>query len=137
MDWDTLKLCYVRSSMAWFTTQNVTKQWGDDWNDVPYEHNAGRPYKYHADSKYDQEKSEWEIFQVAWNGPYSDPADALNQLNSPWSVQAINRCAVPWLSYSNWLKDPNPTLHIYAGVTLREFIRLMRAAGGMVFMPVE
>jgi hypothetical protein len=38
------KLCYVSGSFAWFTTQELSKQWGDDWNDAPYEHNAGSPY---------------------------------------------------------------------------------------------
>jgi hypothetical protein len=26
------KLCYVEDSWAYFTTQDVTKQWGDDWD---------------------------------------------------------------------------------------------------------
>lgn len=37
--------CYVEGNRAWFTTQSLDKQWGDDWNDAPYEHNAGRPYE--------------------------------------------------------------------------------------------
>lgn len=39
------KLCYVKGSFAYFTTQELSKQWGDDWNDAPYEHNAGEPYE--------------------------------------------------------------------------------------------
>ena len=37
------KLCYVEGQKAWFT-DNFEKQWGDDWNDKPYECNAGEPY---------------------------------------------------------------------------------------------
>lgn len=34
------KLCYVDDGFAYFTTKPLTEQWGDDWNDAPYEHNA-------------------------------------------------------------------------------------------------
>lgn len=37
------KLCYVDGQKAWFT-DNFEKQWGDDWNDKPYECNAEEPY---------------------------------------------------------------------------------------------
>ncbi|OGN14800.1 MAG: hypothetical protein A3J47_00270 [Candidatus Yanofskybacteria bacterium RIFCSPHIGHO2_02_FULL_43_22] len=37
-------LCFVEGNTAYFTTQELSKQWGDDWNDAPYEHNAERPY---------------------------------------------------------------------------------------------
>lgn len=38
------RLCYVEGDWAYFTTQPLDKQWGDDWDDAPYEHNAGEPY---------------------------------------------------------------------------------------------
>lgn len=37
------KLCYVDNNEAWFTS-DFKHQWGDDWDDRPYEHNAGSPY---------------------------------------------------------------------------------------------
>lgn len=37
------KLCYVEGNKAWFT-DNFENQWGDDWDDKPYEDNAGYPY---------------------------------------------------------------------------------------------
>ena len=49
------KLCYVEGNIAYFTTQDLDKQWGDDWDDAPYEHNAGLPYLpsvyYYADGR--------------------------------------------------------------------------------------
>jgi len=30
-------LCYVSGPWAYFTTQALNKQWGDDWDDAPYE----------------------------------------------------------------------------------------------------
>ncbi len=37
-------LCYVDEPWAYFTPAALTDQWGDDWNDTPYEHNAEEPY---------------------------------------------------------------------------------------------
>ena len=39
-----MRLCYVSGCFAYFTSKDLTEQWGDDWNDAPYEHNAGEPY---------------------------------------------------------------------------------------------
>jgi hypothetical protein len=32
-----LILCYIDDDYAYFTEQSLDKQWGDDWNDAPYE----------------------------------------------------------------------------------------------------
>ena len=37
-------LCFVDKTWAYFTTKPIESQWGDDWDDAPYEHNAGEPY---------------------------------------------------------------------------------------------
>ena len=37
-------LCYVDGAFAYFTTRPLAEQWGDDWDDAPYEHNAETPY---------------------------------------------------------------------------------------------
>ena len=37
-------LCYVDKPWAYFTTQKLEDQWGDDWEDIPYQHNAEEPY---------------------------------------------------------------------------------------------
>lgn len=39
-----MRLCYVSGPFAYFTSKELSEQWGDDWNDAPYEHNAGEPY---------------------------------------------------------------------------------------------
>lgn len=68
---DDAKLCYISGGhdydkdepnewIAFFTTKELSEQWGDDWNDSPYEHNAGWPYLPHKHYKgYDREKKEW------------------------------------------------------------------------------
>lgn len=41
---DAAVLCYVDGQRAYFTTAKLADQWGDDWDDALYEHNAGEPY---------------------------------------------------------------------------------------------
>lgn len=42
-------LCYMETNyedhiVFWFATCDATECWGDDWDDAPFEHNAGEPY---------------------------------------------------------------------------------------------
>lgn len=122
----TAVLCYVENSWAFFTTRRLVDQWGDDWDDVPYESNAGRPYEWHSESS----DEPWEIIKVAWDGPFNTP-DYMHH-NSPWSVQSINAGAVAWLNTARWVhKHP---VSIPAGVTLEEFQRLINKGGGRVYL---
>ena len=109
-----------------FFTPVFDKQWGDDWNDAPYEHNAGYPY----DETRSEEKDEkghfvWvehEILQVSFG--VSDTRmwvkypDDYGCGNSPFSVDDINHGAVAWIYGSGGGKY----LNISGGITLREFI---------------
>lgn len=130
----TEKLCYVYGNTAYFTTQALSDQWGDDWDDAPYEHNAGRPYSpsiyYYADGT--QKKSErdwnadgspkWTILKAKFTGAFRQPCDGV--INSEYSVEQINSGAVPWLSV--------PFAGLYAGASLAEFREFIRRAGGTV-----
>lgn len=125
-------LCYISNNFAYFTTRALSKQWGDDWNDAPYEHNAGPPY-------YDREEPQkWKITVVAYQHPkYETPADfAIIASEGRWepaphsrySVEMINRKNVAWLA-DYWTR--NSTLPpIFAGTTMSEFIRMIRETGG-------
>jgi hypothetical protein len=119
------RLCYVTGPWAWFTTQEVTKQWGDDWDDAPYEHNAREPYTAYRKDEH------WELLRVAWEGPFKAPCDGV--LNSGFSVQQINRGDVAWLRPWSWTRDPS-LRPIPAGTTFDEFRRLVEAAGGYVYI---
>lgn len=129
-------LCYVDGSWAWFTTQELSEQWGDDWNDAPYEHNAGSPYFF---DKHDEKqgKTPWTIVQVAFNSSLEAPTEW--HRNSPYSVQDINNKAIPWLQtgkYGPKDKEGNP-VQIWAGTTLSEFIRLIEITKGTVYLDEE
>lgn len=138
------KLCYIENNFAYFTTQELDKQWGDDWNDTPYEHNAGEPYgpvrtySYVKDgeltrgSDYNEDGTpKWEIYKVAYNGPWDikTPADIAGG-NSQYSVQMINNKLTPWL-----VKSPDKVL--FAGATISEFVQFIEDCGGTVYLPKQ
>ena len=77
-----LKLCYCANNIMYFTS-DMASQWGDDWDDSPYEHNAGPPYE---DGR--------TIRKIKFRGHFIEPCSFY--LNSPYSVQDINNGAVPW-----------------------------------------
>jgi hypothetical protein len=118
----SMKLCYCDGPWAYFTNQPLDKQWGDDWNDAPYEHNAGRPYNSGGEI----------ITKVAWDGPFELPGGGM--CNSPYSVERINAGAVPWLVTSQW--EDGPVVVIPAGVDLVEFCDLIKQGGGSVYSPI-
>jgi len=121
---DKALLCYVDGDhWAYFTTQALDKQWGDDWNDVPYEHNAGRPYT----------GSSWEIVTILFSSSHQLPG--ANQMNSPYSVEKINADAIPWLKPEKW--DAKTVKTIYPGTSIRQFIRLIIDSGGHIYLEME
>lgn len=122
-------LCYVSGHWAYFTTRKLADQWGDDWNDAPYEHNAGSPYEFHeSDAK--RGTDPWEISKVAWDGEFETPDEG--HCNSPYSVQQINAGVVAWLRTSRWKAGEITVIH--AGVTLDEFCELIRKGGGKIYL---
>ena len=120
---DVFRLCYIVGDWAYFTTQALTEQWGDDWNDAPYEHNAGRPYEWRDDGE------PWEILKVAFEGRFYRPCDGT--INSAWAVRDINAGAVPWLEA--W-GDDGPGSTLMAGATYDEFVEFVERHGGTVYV---
>jgi len=118
-------LCYVESRCAWFTTQPVQKQWGDDWNDAPYEHNAGDPYEYSPRDG----REPYRLYRAYFEANYETPADRAWSGNSWVSVETINSGAMAWLSPTQEGLPP-----IMAGTTLRDFIRIILDGGGSVYL---
>lgn len=114
------RLCYVANNVAYFTTTSLEEQWGDDWNDVPYEHNAGLPY----DSS---KKNSWEIVAVRFAGPFVTPR--YGYTNSPYSVEIINKGVVPWLRTEE--HEPN-VVEIFAGVSIKKFAKLIKKGEGKI-----
>lgn len=120
-------LCYISGAWAYFTTQSLSEQWGDDWNDAPYEQNAGAPYRYSEGDK-KKGRQPWQIFKVAWEGPFETPCILPN---SRFSVKMINAGAIAWLRTDQWCKNQ---IIIPAGTPLDRFVELIREAGGEVYI---
>jgi len=119
IEYNEYKLCYVDesteegSSYDWnsedasekprfvnmyFTSTDLKKQWGDDWDDAPYEHNAEIPYD-------DDGNEETEILAISV--PQTD--ERIMQLprdifycggNSPLCVAQINSGLCAWIYIS-------------------------------------
>ncbi len=90
------RLCYVDGPLMYFTDRFDT-QWGDDWDDAPYEHNAGTPYEFIMGNDDNSERGH--LVLAAWtdrDGMTMTPCDA-SGYNSRYSVKDINAGAVAWL----------------------------------------
>jgi hypothetical protein len=127
---ETYKLCYISGDWAYFTTQSLEEQWGDDWNDAPYEHNAGDPY---TDWR-NENGPDWVVDKVAFETSLTDPS--YNVLNSRYSVEDINKLkAVPWLFGDKWSRRPG--MKIWAGTSYPEFVKMIQEEGGTVYERVK
>ncbi len=125
------KLCYIcprRPWLAWFTTAELRDQWGDDWNDAPYEHNAGSPYEWDTHAKCEPYELKRVVFHDA---DLETPAERACG-NSSYSVEDMNSGAVAWLVSSQW--SSGPKIAINAGVSVEKFKELIRLAGGDVYV---
>jgi len=119
-------LCYIEGNRAYFTTQSLETQRGDDWNDAPYEHNAGTPYEWSEHN--DKDIPQWEIICVYFNVNMQTPEN-IAYCNSHYSVERINHGAAAWLYSDDWHIKP-----IMAGTTLSNFKAQIKAAGGRVYV---
>ena len=111
---------------AYFTNISISSQWGDDWDDAPYEHNAGCPYDdvYNSNTK---ETTEHIILKVPFSTGVSNNywvkfPDDYGCGNSYWSVEEINLGAVPWIFAMSHGKRPRGSVSVYSGINLLEFI---------------
>lgn len=122
---DEYKLCFVDDGHAWFTRLPLKDQNGDDWDDIPYEHNADPPY--------DDEN----VIMVMYIAPdFREPR--YGYVNSPYSVDAINGGVIPWLRLRSWYGDKEIMKeNIYGGCSLKEFIRIIQKHGGKIYLQIE
>lgn len=95
-----------------FTSKPLDIQDGDDWNDVPYEHNAGSPYSRGGDKI--------KVVEIDYEMETPDHG----YLNSRYSVDMLNRGAHPWLS------DHAAQTYIQAGCTYGQFVNIIEQLPG-------
>lgn len=109
---------------AYFTGIDLKDQWGDDWDDSPYEYNAGTPYDDYTDK--DDNRVEYPILRVPFYLNFNGwdiklPRD-WGGCNSPFCVRDINAGAVAWIFYSgNGRKSSEGSIAIHAGCSPADF----------------
>lgn len=116
-------LCYVDGHRLYFT-ESLKHQWGDDWDDAPYEHNAGRPYGLHG---LDSDRPD--VFPVVVATELQAPSKYLDRRVS---VNEINKGELPWLIPPDWR---DKTIELYAGDEYQEVISTIEEDGGTVYVP--
>lgn len=119
--YNNYQLCYVDNLSdcgtmeLWFSKEDYTKVWGDDWDDAPYEHNAGEPYSEIKDGI----KNDYIKIIINCVDYTVILAPCSHTLNSNFSVEDINiRKQIPWLR--------NDDFNIWAGTTLEETLSLLK-----------
>jgi len=127
------KLCYVDGQKAWFT-DSFEKQWGDDWNDKPYECNAEEPYDHwyeeipHNPPVYKKEYKEHKIELKTLYFETHDWAEQKPCDMGRFSVEDINKGTIAWVHTDKF--------NILAGTEIEEFIKIIKENGGKIYMEV-
>lgn len=131
---DKYRLCYIEGNKAWFT-DNFEKQWGDDWNDKPYECNAGYPYEYWSELIEDNPdiwKRKWQHHPIKLKTLYFEIED-WTELKACdmgcFSVEEINKGQVAWIYTDKY--------SIFAGTEINEFIETIEQHGGKIYLLKE
>ena len=127
----------------YYTTNSLDKQWGDDWNDSPYEHNAGIPYEpcvhFYSNGEIGLAQNEWNkeepnfiiyVVEVDFSELqaalpheyisyiYDDGQIEIDEvLNSSYSVSKINKGITPWLK--------KPFKSLYAGSSIDDLLKFV------------
>lgn len=81
--------CERKGNLIRFYLGKNGKQWGDDWDDAPYEHNAGRVY--------DEFIEDHEDLAVPFDWEVEQPGDRYN--NSPYTKKDMVQRKVPCLTF--------------------------------------
>ena len=115
------RLCYVSGNTMYFT-DNFENQTGDDWDDAPYEHNAGEPYEWVDEWSAESNKYRGHIRMIAFMTDrwLEYPYDGYG--NSPFSVDDINAGAIAWIR----VHKGKP---LKAGATIDEAIEWLKGIG--------
>ena len=114
---------------AYFTPLPLDEQWGDDWNDAPYDCNAGEPYDDVTDEieekdglRFVTKSHEITIIKVPFAiKSYNTSMPKDYGYNSPFCVDDINRGAVAWIYDYNATLKKHVTIH--AGINPFDFVK--------------
>lgn len=109
---------------AFFTPIDLKDQWGDDWDDAPYEYNAGEPCEHYYDN---EGQHEINIYVVHFAVPKEEktllmPNDfCVGNYGSCVSVSQINSGMVAWM-YAREGHKASDGFAIQAGTKIDAFV---------------
>ena len=107
---------------AYFTEVPLSNQWGDDWDDDPYEYNAEEPYDDHYVGNERKEHLIIKVpFYVCHNGYDVKMPEDYGYDNSPFCVRDINAGAVAWIFARSLEPKRADGVAILAGMNPYEF----------------
>lgn len=117
------RLCYVDGSVMYFT-DNFEHQWGDDWDDAPFDCNAGEPYEWDDDKDEEWNKHHGHLRYIGFisDGWLKIAGHLGEPYNVPYSVEEINKGIVAWL-YSDEAGG------LMGGATIDEAIEWLKKTG--------
>lgn len=103
----------------YFTPRHMNEQWGDDWDDAPYEHNAEIPYDFYFNE--DDKIQYYTIYQIeiTLDREHEPILPCDNYRNSPYSVADINSGKHAWIYFEGSYKRCDG-LSVQAGETFKE-----------------
>ena len=123
---------------AYFTEVPLSEQWGDDWDDAPYEYNAEEPYDDHYVG---DERREHLIIKVPFYVCHDGCDVKLPEefvYDSPFCVRDINAGAVAWIFARSLEPKRADGIAIQAGMNPYEFFeRVDRINELYPYMPEE
>lgn len=145
------KLCYVNDFdnynenmlKLYFTPLPLDEQWGDDWDDAPYEHNAGTPYTQNYKAKclgvwdgcshYPEVEIKTLFIETPdWTQSLLTPRSGCD--NSRYSVKDINSGMVPWVTIK---ENQKPNIYLRAGMEYNKVIKQCQEIGLTVYTRKE
>lgn len=96
---------------------------GDDWDDVPYECNAGTPYEHYFNNH-----KEYPIYTETLYFETNDWTERKPCDVGRFSVENINKRNVAWIATDKFC--------IQAGTTMKDFIKIIEENGGTIWKKI-
>ena len=98
---------------------------GDDWNDAPYEHNAGAPYT----------TEDCKVLRLTFLDEWVSLKEPCSPYrSSPHTVEEINREGYPWLGYKS---EYQTWKYVFPGTTVREFLQFIKDSPAELVIPLD
>ena len=113
---------YGNTVRLYYGEDDCNDYWGDDWDDAPYEHNAGQVYQ-----RYIQGYVEF-TFPLKYS--VCEPCD--DYFNSPYSKEDMKNGKVPCLTIST-----EPEIKIYFGDNIDEISKQIIERGGFKILDMR